>query len=198
IVLAGLFLVYRAKDAALAEVDSQLAAKKVLNLNGLGAREELLPALGIIGSQREREETARKIYYLSGTLGNVGRIRSIVTGDQFRVLKPIFVVRRPDDFRGAFRLWAGLFFAAFLAAHLWLSLRGIRGDQALLPAVLALCGAGLILMASLRDPVRDYLLFVDFAQGAIGGCLLMAALSGLDYERLFGRMAFVPLLGSAL
>jgi cell division protein FtsW (lipid II flippase) len=114
------------------------------------------------------------------------------------MLKPQFIVRRPDDFRGAFRLWVGLFFAAFLAAHVWLSLRGSRADQTLLPAALALSGVGLILMVSLRDPVRDYLLFADFAQGTIGGCLLMAAMSGLDYERLFGRMAFVPLLGSAL
>src|SRR3954451_23906573 len=82
VVLTGLVLVYGANNAALAEVDAGLASKRLLNLNGLGAREELLPALSIIPNQRERETTAQKIYYLSGTLSNVGRIRSALTADQ--------------------------------------------------------------------------------------------------------------------
>src|ERR1022692_315907 len=49
-----------------------------------------------------------------------------------------------------------------------------------------------------RDPVRDNLLFVDFAQGVVVGCLLLAGLSGLNYERLFGKLSFVPLLGSCV
>ena len=80
--------------------------------------------------------------------------------------------------------------------HLWWSLRGFRGDQMFLPALLLLSGIGLVLMVSLRDPVRDNLLFVDFAQGAAAGALLLAALSGLDYERLTGKLSFVPLLAS--
>jgi cell division protein FtsW (lipid II flippase) len=195
----GLYLVYKAKDAGLVEAEQQLTAKKLLNLNELGAREELLPTLGpIIPNQRERDETARKIYNLSGGMPNVGRIRSLVTGDQFRMLKPVFVVRKPAEFRSAFWRWSLLFFAAFLAAHAWMSLRGIAADQTLLPATMALCGIGLILMVSLRDPVRDNLLFVDFAQGVVGGCVLLAAASGLDYERLFGKLSYVPLLASAL
>ena len=80
--------------------------------------------------------------------------------------------------------------------HVWWSVRGFRGDQVLLPVTMLLSGAGLILMIALRDPVRDNLLFVDFAQGAVGGCLLLAALSMLDYERLLGKLSFVPLLAS--
>ena len=84
----------------------------------------------------------------------------------------------------------------FWLVHVWWSLRGFRGDQSFLPALLLLTGIGLILMVSLRDPVRDNLLFVDFAQGAVGGCVLLAVLSALDYERLFGKLSFVPLLAS--
>ena len=51
-------------------------------------------------------------------------------------------------------------------------------------------------MVALRDPVRDNLLFVDFAQGTVGGCMVLAALSGLDFERLLGKLTFVPLLAS--
>ena len=102
----------------------------------------------------------------------------------------------PAQFRSAFCLWTGIFFAAFLAVHAWWSCAGSRGDQAFLPALLLLTGIGLILMVSLRDPVRDSLIFVDFAQGAAGGCLMLAAGARLDYERLFGKLSYVPLLAS--
>src|SRR5438270_3274618 len=143
LVLVGLFLVYKAKSAPLAEIEQQLAGKKLLNLNRLGSREELLPMLGIIQSQREREEAARKIYYLTGDMPNVGRIRGAMSGDQFRILKPQFVVRTPAQFRRAFLVSALLFFAAYFLAHVWLSFRGHTGDQTFLPATLLLTGMGL-------------------------------------------------------
>ncbi|HUJ20597.1 MAG TPA: FtsW/RodA/SpoVE family cell cycle protein, partial [Bryobacteraceae bacterium] len=196
---AGLYLVYRAKTADFSNLDQGLAAKKLLNLNGLSAREDLLPVLTVIPDARQRQEAARRIYYLSGGMSNVGAVareRGILTGEQFRVFKPLVVVRSPAAFRRAFFLWVSLFFAGFLLAHAWFSLRGFRGDQTFLPAVLLLTGIGLILMISLRDPVRDTLLFVGFAQGVVGGCVLLAMAATLDYERLFGNLSFVPLLAS--
>ncbi len=195
----GLHLVYQAKAPGLAEASQGLAAKRLLNLNELSAREDLLPALGMIADAHARTESARQIYYASGSLANVGalaRIRGLLTTDQFRQLKPLFVVRRPERFESAFYRWAGAFFLGFLLVHVWWSLRGFGGDQWLLPATLLLSGAGLILMIALRDPVRDTLLFVDFAQGVAGGCLLLAVSSGIDYERLLGKLSFVPLLAS--
>ncbi len=221
----GMHLVYRAKSQGLAGIDSGLAAKQLLNLNDLSAREDLLPALTpIFPQQAERDFAARKIYYIVGGLPNVGamaRIRvtadelaherglagfrerlggresiALLTGDQFRALKPLFVVRRPEAFRRTFYRWAAIFFAGFFLAHLVWSARGRSGDQWLLPVVLALSGIGLILMVSLRDPVRDNLLFADFAQGAFAGCLIMAVAAELPYERLFGNLSFVPLLAS--
>jgi len=199
LVAIGLYLVYQTKSQALAAVDQGLAAKQLLNLNQLNTRENLLPALGLLPDLRARQDAARQIYYVSGGLANVGaiaRIRGLFTPDQFRQLKPLFVVRRPEQFRTAFFRWVGIFFVGFLLVHAWWSVRGFRGDQVLLPATLLLSGAGLILMISLRDPVRDNLLFVDFAEGVALGCLLLGALSGLDYERLLGKLSFVPLLGS--
>ncbi|HUI56409.1 MAG TPA: FtsW/RodA/SpoVE family cell cycle protein [Bryobacteraceae bacterium] len=199
LVAIGLYLVYQAKSKGLAGIDQGLAAKQVLNLNQLNTREDLLPALGLLSDVRTRQEAARQIYYISGSLPNVGaiaRIRGLFTPDQFRQLKPLFVVRRPEQFRTAFFRWVGIFFVGFLLVHAWWSVKGFRGDQALLPVTLLLSGAGLILMISLRDPVRDNLLFVDFAEGVALGCVLLGALSGLDYERLLGKLSFVPLLGS--
>jgi cell division protein FtsW (lipid II flippase) len=196
LVAAGLIQVYRSRTPLLTETEQGLAGKRLLNLNALGAREELLPVLALIPDTRARQEVARRIYYVSGGLSNVGGIRQFLTGDQFRELKPQFVVRQPQQFRSAFWLWSGIFLAAFLLVHAWWSVRGFAGDQVFLPAILALSGIGLVIMVSLRDPVRDNMLFVDFAQGVAAGAILLAAASALDYERLFGRLSYVPLLGA--
>ena len=199
LVAAGLYQVHQAKSEGLAEVDAGLSAKRLLNLNELGGREELLPALTpFFSNSRQRDVAAREIYYLTGTLGNVGGIAraKLLTSEQFRQLKPLVVVRKPAQFQRAFYLWCGIFFGAFWAVHLFWSLRGFQGDQMFLPALMALSGIGLILMVSLRDPVRDNLLFVDFAQGAAAGAVVLAVLSGFHYERLTGKLSFVPLVAS--
>ena len=95
---------------------------------------------------------ARRIYDASGGLPNVGalaRLRvteaeihgtrglkslggrrglTLLTGEQFRQLKPLFVVRRPAQFRRAFFIWVALFFAAFWAVHIWWSARAFPGE----------------------------------------------------------------------
>ena len=132
LVAAGLFQVHRAKSQGLDEVEAGLSAKRLLNLNELGAREELIPALTpFFPKSRERDAAARDIYYLTGSLSNVGGIaqRKLLTGEQFRQLKPLLVVRRPAQFQRAFYLWCGIFLGAFWLVHLYWSLRGFRGDQ---------------------------------------------------------------------
>jgi len=189
LIAAGMYLVYQAKA-------HQFPSQPVLDLNELNAREDLLPALNMIPGTRQREEAARRIYDLSGGLPNVGAVAHALTGEQFRQFKPLVAVRRPEQFRHAFFLWASLFFAGFLLAHTWFSVRSFRGDQTFLPAILLLTGMGFVLMVSLRDPVRDNLLFAAFAQGVFGGCILLAAGGTLDYERWFGNLSYVPLLAS--
>jgi cell division protein FtsW (lipid II flippase) len=184
-------------------------------VNALSSREQVLPFLGILPTPAARQVAARRIYDASGDLANVGalarlrapeaevpqpaaphRTPALLSAEQFRALKPLFVVRRPERFRRSFLTWMLLFFAAFWAVHLWWSARRFQGDSAILPVLLLLTGAGLILMISLRDPVRDTLIFADFAQGVAVGCILLAAAAALDFERLLGRLSFVPLLAS--
>ncbi|MGA3043997.1 MAG: FtsW/RodA/SpoVE family cell cycle protein, partial [Bryobacteraceae bacterium] len=218
LLLFSFFQVYRAKTRSFAAVETGLASKQLLNLNDLSTREDLLPYLALFTEPAERQFVARRIYDASGGLPNVGAIARLrvsaaevetarglktfhgraflLTGEQFRQLKPSFVVRRPTQFRRAFLIWIAVFFAAFWAAHLWWTVRAFPCDSTLLPALLLLTGVGLNLMISLRDPVRDSLLFVDFAQGAAAGCVLLAIASALDYERLLGKLSFVPLLAS--
>src|SRR6266702_364692 len=147
LVAGGLYVVHKAKAVSLPEVEAGLASKRLLNLNGLGTREDLLPALApLFPKQHDRDEAARQIYYLNGTLPNTGAIMrtKLLTAEQFRQLKPLFVVRRPAAFERAFLLWSGLFFAAFLLLHVYWSVRGFGGDQLFLPAILLLTGIGLI------------------------------------------------------
>ncbi len=91
-----------------------------------------------------------------------------------------------------------LFFAAFYVVHVVWRLVGFSGDNLMLPIIHALCGIGLILMISLRDPLRDTLMFVDFTQGVIAGCAALVLFSIPDYQRRFSRLSYVPLLAAVL
>ena len=161
-----------------AEIEAGLTAKRLLNLNDLAAREDLLPALTpLFPKMRDRDERGAQIYYLTGGLPNVGAIahKKLLTGEQFRELKPLLVVRRPASSSAPSTCGAGLFFGGLSG---WCTSAGACAASAatrlFLPALLLFSGIGLILMVSLRDPVRDNLLFVDFAQGAAAGAVLLA------------------------
>src|SRR6185437_8004200 len=122
-----------------------LNAAQTINLNALTAREQLLPPLQIIQNSAEREFIARKIYDASGAFSNVGalaRLRvdadeigrepgllqfrarlgdrksiPLLTSEQFRLLKPLFIVRTPAAAGHSYNLYYALFFAAFFAVH---------------------------------------------------------------------------------
>src|ERR1700761_8820214 len=111
-------------------------------------------------------------------------------------LKPFFVVRDRTQFRNQVILWCLLFFCSFWAVHIFWSVRGIGGPQYVLPSVLLLSGAGLTLMITLRDPLRDTLAFSSFAQGVAGGCVVLAGASTLDYRRISGKLSYVFLIAS--
>lgn len=115
LLLFGFVRVYRAKTRSFAEIDAALASKQLINLNDLAAREDLLPALAIFTDPAARAFVARRIYDAAGTLPNVGAIarlrvsdaevqaahgvksfsgrHALLSGEQFRALKPSFVVR---------------------------------------------------------------------------------------------------------
>jgi len=164
-----------------------------------------LENVGALARLRVPESEIRGVRGLAGFKARLaqapvaeGRERSValLSPEQFRILKPVFVVRRPAAFQRDFLLWSALFFCAYSAVQLWWIARGFTGDRSLLIPIFLLTGAGLILMVSLRDPVRDGMIFAGFVQGVAGGCVLLAALSSVDYRQKLGKLSFVPLLGS--
>ena len=178
--------------------ERQLVARRIYDVSGS------LPNVGALARLRVTELEIRGARGMAGLKSRMAQTPDtrressmpLLTAEQFRLLKPQFVVRRPAAFQRELLLWAVLFFCAYSAVELWWLLRGFTGDRSLLVLIFLLTGAGLILMVSLRDPVRDGLIFVDFAQGVVGGCVLLAVLSSVDFRRIFGKLSFVPLLGS--
>jgi len=123
----------------------------------------------------------------------------LLTASQVSLLRRGLVVRNPADFRRSLLRAAGFFLLAFYFAHAWLRVRKSAGDPMLLPIIHALCGIGLVTMVSLRDPLRDPMLFVRFAQGVAAGCVLLAGVSAIDFQRsVIRRLSYVPLLGAVL
>jgi cell division protein FtsW (lipid II flippase) len=179
--------------------ERQFVARKIYfisgNLPNAGALARIRVPESEIRRTRGLPILKRRLDQLPATAGHE-RSLALLTSEQFRTLKPHFVVRRPERFERALLVWATLFFLAFFAVYLWWRVRAFDGDRVLLIPIFLLTGAGLIVMLSLRDPVRDSMIFVDFAQGVIGGCVLVALLSFVDYRRAFGNLSFVPLLTS--
>jgi cell division protein FtsI/penicillin-binding protein 2/cell division protein FtsW (lipid II flippase) len=119
----------------------------------------------------------------------------LLSGAQIRQLRSIVCVRSKTDFFHLVYFYGALFFIAFYALHIAWRMRAFSGDRLLLPAVLFLSDLGFLMMIRLRDPLREGLLFPDFAVGAAIGCALTFLASIPDYERSpLKRLAYVPLL----
>ena len=108
---------------------------------------------------------------------------ALLSPAELRQLKPQVVVRTASQYRFSFLLGTALLLAGFAVAHLVLRWRRFQGDEILLPVLLLFCGLGFVLMASLRDPLRDLPLHARFAQGVLAGCCLFVLGALVDLER---------------
>lgn len=184
--------VYRANGKPLEDAAAGIARGEIFLLRRGATAPEITRFLRPYDDERERRAVAARIAdeLVAGAPGNVGALAAVRTApggprlfgyDEFARLKPYFAVRTPADFRAAFRRSLWLFFGAFVLAHLALTLIRFRGDQRLLPLAFLLSGAGLALMVSLRDPVRDLMLFTDFAAGVAAACGLLVAICAASH-----------------
>ena len=181
--------------------DRDFAAKRIFDL--LADRDGFLPNTGAIARIRipradlignpKLDELRKRAENVNAAKGST---IALFTPAEFAQIKPQIAVRGMDVFRRDFLIWAGAILAAFLLTHIVWSVRGFTGPWAYLPLLLILTGIGYALMIGLRDPLRDTLIFVPFAQGVAGGCLVMLAASLVDWEGRMSGYSFVPLLGA--
>lgn len=207
VVACGLSLVVLAKTQDFADSQNRLNNGELLNLSEVTQPAQLLPVLEVIRDPNQRQTVAERISSYLEThkpIPNAGilarlRLADATTASNFRFplarVKPLVIVRTPREFFEAFFEWTLLYLAAFWCVHFAWRWRKFRGDPAILPALHLLTGIGLILMISLRDPLRDTLEFQKFAWGVIAGCavLFLPLLRISDY-RNFSRWVYTPLL----
>ncbi len=203
-VAGALFMVCVAKSQNFADLHARLVRGELLNLNTVTHAEELVPFLQIYSDPDERRLTAERIReYVERhrPLRNVGAVAQVRAANGSRVslarLKPLMVVRTPEEFYGKAALWIGIYFAGFYVVHFAWRWRRFHGDPGILPALHLLTGIGLTLAISLRDPLRDTLDFEKFAWGVGVGCaLLLLPLLRLFHHRHFSKWVYTPLLAS--
>jgi len=208
LVAAGLAFVYTAKTQNFPDVSDRLRHGDMLNLNAVSGAQQLAPFLDIIQDRAEREADAEKLFAFlraAHPLRNVGTLARLRQQRKpllpVSKLKPALVVRTPNEFRREYLIWSAVYFSGFyLVSFAWRARRGRgsdRGDTAILPALHLLTGIGLILMVSLRDPLRDTLEFRKFALGVFLGCLLLLLplVRVFDYRRL-ADWIYTPLLAA--
>jgi cell division protein FtsI/penicillin-binding protein 2/cell division protein FtsW (lipid II flippase) len=195
-VAAGLALVYAAKTQDFA------GAQLAVNVNAVAAPRELLPLADLFVTRDRRDAVAQTMFeFIERTrpLRNAGALAALrrEIGVPLARIKPLLVVRTAAEFRKQFLLAAALYFGGFYLVALVWRLARFQGDRGLLPALHLLSGMGLILIFSMRDPLRDTLEFHKFALGVFLGCVLLAlpALRWFDYRRL-SDWCYTPLFGA--
>jgi cell division protein FtsI/penicillin-binding protein 2/cell division protein FtsW (lipid II flippase) len=206
VVACGLETVYSAKIYREHEPGTPQTAP--LNLNTVKSVDEITPYLQFYPSPEQRDHVAQGLFdYLERhrPLPNIGALakmwRTLQAGQSTHLplarLKPLWIVRSEADFRRDFKRWIAIYFASFWVVYLAWRLRHFDCDPAILPAVHILSGLGLILMISLRDPLRDTEEFAKFSKGvAIGAIFLFLPLvRAFDYRRL-ARLTYLPLLAA--
>ncbi len=180
--------------------DRAFAAKQILDL--VQVHEGHLPNTGAIARLRVNRAVVaanRSLEQLRTRAGEgAGDTMALFTPAEFALVKQAVAVRPMSEFRGEFLKWAGIVLGAFLLTHLVWSLGGFGGHWVFLPLLLLLTGIGFTLMLALRDPVRDLMIFVPYAQGVAAGCLVMLAASFVNWESATAGFSFVPLVGAAV
>jgi cell division protein FtsW (lipid II flippase)/cell division protein FtsI/penicillin-binding protein 2 len=225
LVAAGLVLVFMAKTQDFPDLRTRLGHGELVNLNQVTGPEQLAPALQVFTETHERQLAAERTWnYLerhrpAANVGSLARLR--VSKDDLAdfpdlqrrkpatsssasptvallplsKLKSLLIVRTPREFIGIYLTWCFIYVGAFWVVHFAWRWRQFQGDPAILPALHLLTGIGLILMVSLRDPLRDTLEFKKFAWGSAIGCLvLILPLLRAFQVRNFSRWVYAPVL----
>jgi len=102
-------------------------------------------------------------------------------------LGPRLIVRTPAQVLWQFLWIGGMLAAATVLLGGFLRAMGVHGDPFLLPIGVLLSGLGVLILFSLRDPLRDAPVYVHHAYGILGGLLAFTLAARLPARRQAGR-----------
>jgi cell division protein FtsW (lipid II flippase) len=177
--------------------ERQYVARKIFER----VRDGVVPNVGTLARIRvpvREVKSTRGLTDLQSRADTKAETVALLTGSQFSRMKQLFVVRDLGQYKKRLWLWIPIFVLMFFAVHIFWTYSGIEGAWPVLPALELLSGIGLILMITLRDPLRDTMMFVEFIQGVALGCIVLAVASTLDYQRIAGRLSYVFLFAGFL
>lgn len=175
--------------------ERQVAAREIFNF--VQDASGKLPNVGAIGRIRlPSKDLTRYPSFRTRPARASDSTIALLTPGQIGALKPSLAVRTIADYKFSFIAWSACYLLVFYVLHALWRIRGFTGDQTILPAIHLLTGVGLIIMTSLRDPVRDTLSMAAFSGSVALAAVVMGAASFVDYGRIAGRLSYVPLLGA--
>ncbi len=142
----------------------------------------------------------RRLVVLNERLGRRPGATSIavLTPSDISALKPHLAVRSQKEFSQWSMLASGSLLAVFWLVHLVRRWRRRDDDPVLVPAVLLLCGIGVMAMLGLRDPLRDTMAANVFVGGVAAGLFVLLLAAEFDYEASPLRRAIILPLAAAL
>ena len=195
VVLFGIALTYSAKVARLPEIAPPEA---VVPLYALKSAADLDPPLAMLEPESRRKAVARAVFERAASpLDRVGALVPILSRSEVALVKPRLAVRSVAQFTRELGGAVATLVAAFWIAHLIRRWRRRDDEPLLLPALMLLCGVGVMTMCALRDPVRDTITAALFCGGAALGVALLLLASEIDYEASPLRRAVALPLGLA-
>jgi cell division protein FtsW (lipid II flippase) len=177
------------------ESDRRFAAERIYRfVVGPGSRN--LDHVGDLSRIRVPATEATRFSRLSARVRGASDV-ILLSPAELAQLKPRVRVRRLDDFRVHLYWWLACLVVAFQASGVLARLILGKLDAMLLASAHLLTGLGFAVMTSVRDPLRDTMLFGPFAQGTMIGLAAFVAITAFDFRRAwFRQFVFLPLLGA--
>jgi len=208
--VAGLlWLAARAQLARASESAGPLSRGEIVLLSPGTRTEDLVPAMRLLyPSETEAVATAgtlAEFLRAARPLDHVGALSRalaaaphtpLLTGAQIQRIKPLLIVRTPDQFHKVIRSITCWFFLPFAAVFLIQSARRQNGGALFLPIGMALTGIGIATLLSIQDPVRDTLRGLDVARHCAAGCGIYLLAASIHFERRTRTLVFPPLVAA--
>lgn len=105
------------------------------------------------------------------------------------------IVRTPEQYKDKLIAGAATFIIGWWGLFIFIFIMDLRhkraSDHLLMILLMTLTGIGLLTMYAISNPLSDKLIGPDMAQGLLGGLLMMALLSNINYLKFYNNQSAV-------